>query len=400
MNEPSNPALRRLFWLFAYPFRIFFVVGSLWAALVVILWLLAYQGALQLPLAQPAIHWHAHEMIHGVTSAMIAGFLLTALANWTGIPAIRGWALGALFGLWLAGRLTGLVSAGLPAVWVWLATPLFYLVVAGLATRDLVRARNTRNIPMPLILCLLGGASGLMVHGSLNWQWTLVQVGTGLSLYVLLLLMSVIAGRITPAFSSNWLRMHGRRFDDVRRLPALDWSALAVLVLLAVADLGGAEPLLIGVLGLAAGALHLARLWLWRGWRVAGEPLLWILHLGYLCLALSLVARGALVWFNWPLSLWYHLIGLGAMGILFVGVMTRVGLGHTGRPLRLPVLGLAIYLVMLAALIARLQTLLLPQLGYGTGLIAAGVFWMLAFVLFLVAYMPILTAPRPDGKAG
>lgn len=391
----------RLTWLSAYPFRLFFVLGALWAIISMLAWTLILLGYASAPtLSMIPMHWHAHEMIHGFPSAVIAGFLLTAMANWTGIPAISGRALVALGLLWVSGRLVMILSGLVPDAVVWSLPALFYGALAVIVVRDLWQARNRRNAVMALVLVVLGLASALMVSGALSMNWPRVTAGTHLSLYTLTLLMAVIAGRITPAFSANWLRMRERAFDDVKRLPWLEWSSLLALVFLAAADIAGAADGFVALLGLVAGALHLVRLWFWRGWRVASEPLLWVLHLGYLSLALSLVARGAIAGTDYSLSLWYHLLGLGAMGILIIGVMTRVAMGHTGRPLHLPLVGLVAYLALLAALFARLLSFAWPEWGYQGQLATTAAFWTLGFAAFLWGYTPILTAPRPDGRAG
>lgn len=401
MTTHQLTLFRRPVWLLAYPFRLFFVLGSAWAALSALVWVAIFSGLLS---AQPGLavpmHWHAHEMIHGMTSAMIAGFLLTAMSNWTGIPAPSGRLLGALGLLWVLGRLSVWLADALPSALVWSLSPAFYLALAVLALRDLIRSGNRRNLPMPLILLLLGVGSALMLYGadSLRFDWQ--QAGTLFSLYLIILLMTVIAGRITPAFTANWLRMKGLRHDDLRRLPLLDWGGVVLLVLVAIADITGMQDSLLAALALGAAAVHSLRLWYWRGWRTLDEPLLWVLHLGYLCIALSLGLRGLTALADIPLSLWYHTVGIGAMGILIVGVMTRVGLGHTGRPLTLPILGLAVYFAMILALASRLITLLVPGVEYLSGLWISAGLWALSFGLFLWVYVPILTAPRPDGKVG
>lgn len=390
----------RLSWLLAYPFRLFFTVGALWAIVSVGLWMLTLQGVLTLPQTQLATHWHAHEMLHGFASVIIAGFLLTAMANWTGLPPATGYSLLGLVLIWFAGRLALMLSSYVPEMLIWTISPLFYLALAGLALHDLIEAKNRRNLVMPVILLLLALSSGLMTWGGTTAHWSALTAGTHLSLYTLTLLMAVVAGRITPAFTRNWLASRQKPVEGIRRLPWLEWSSLGALVALAVTDLAGGPGRLVMVLGLGAGVLHLGRLWLWRGWRVAAEPLLGILHLGYLCLALSIAARGLVAGSDQALSLWYHLVGMGAMGILIIGVMTRVAMGHTGRPLTIPVAGLLAYLGIVSALIARLLALIWPELGYMTLILMAGFFWSFGFAAFIWGYLPILTSPRPDGRPG
>lgn len=389
--------------LFLYPFRIFFIAGSIWALLAVVLWVLLLMGKLSLPLGIPASVWHGHEMIHGFTSAIIAGFLLTAMSNWTGIPAISGTPLILLFLLWLAARIALMFSALLPPI-LMLLTPLFYLVLVLHTARILLISGNRRNLIMPLVLLFLGSGSSLMLWGAITADYAWVQTGEKASLYLLTLLIAVIAGRITPAFSSNWLRQRGLRHEDVSRLPALEIISILSLLFLAGADLAGAPNGLIALLATITATAHLSRLFLWRGWRVYREPLLWILHLGYLTLVLSLLSRALVavspaLGLNLNLSSWIHLFGTGTIGIMIIGIMSRVALGHTGRPLLLPPMALAAFVAIITAALTRTLSLMMPG-SYMLWLTMAALLWCLAFALFIICYWKILNSPRPDGKPG
>ncbi|WP_409525795.1 NnrS family protein [Nitrincola sp. MINF-07-Sa-05] len=393
--------------LFLYPFRIFFIAGSIWAVIAVALWISLLMGNLILPLGLPGTVWHGHEMIHGFTSAIIAGFLLTAMSNWTGIPAISGTPLILLFLLWLAARIALIFSALLPPILMFM-TPLFYLVLVLHTARILLISGNRRNLIMPLVLLLLGTGSSLMLWGAISADYAWVQAGEKVSLYLLTLLIAVIAGRITPAFSSSWLRQRGFHHEDLIRLPKLEVICILSLLLLVVADLGGADlgtpDWLIALLALFAAVAHLSRLLLWRSWRIHPEPLLWILHLGYFVLVLSLLSRAVVaaspaLGLHLSLSTWIHLFGTGAIGIMVIGVMSRVALGHTGRPLLLPKLALIAFFTIIATALTRTLSLLVPG-NYLLWLAVSALLWCLAFTLFIVCYWRILSSPRPDGKHG
>jgi uncharacterized protein involved in response to NO len=214
------------------------------------------------------------------------------------------------------------------------------------------------------------------------------------------LIMATIAGRITPAFTRNWLRMQGGEPQRVHISPWLDNLALASLAILYLLEpLADSGPWL-GLAALVAALVNGWRLWRWNGWLAAREPLLWILHLAYLWLVLALALRGishfsAAV----PTALWLHVFGVGAIGVLLLGVMTRVALGHTGRPLRLPSGGLLIYLAINIAALVRLMVAA-QWLEYQLGIVLAAISWMLAFSLFALLYWRILSSPRPDGSPG
>lgn len=377
--------------LFAYPFRIFFVSLAAWAVLVVPLWLLLLFGTVELPLALPALYWHRHEMIFGILNPAIAGFLLTAVATWTGIRGTRGMNLLGLWLVWLIGRLGLLFGDLLPTPLALLPDLLFLPLVMTAAGWRILRARQRRQIVLLVVLALL---------------W-LMQLGfhlqpeghfSGGALILAIALMLVIGGRITPAFSANWLRARGGDPGRIIVRPWLDLAAIGSTLLLWAALL---LELQVAVLPLAVAAAVLtgARLWLWRGWLVRGEPLLWILHLSLLWipLALMLLAGGRLGW--WPATAWLHAAGVGAMGGLILGVISRVALGHTGRALQLP-RGMvsAFILIQLAALTRVLTALTL--LPWQRGLEFSALCWMLAFGLFLWRYTGILSSPRADGEPG
>lgn len=386
--------------LLAYPFRIFFLCTALFGALAIAVWLAVLTGWLSLNTGTSPLLWHAHEMLYGFAPAAIAGFLLTALSNWTGLPPPRGNALLALALLWLAGRLAMAASGLLPA---WLVATIdlsFLVVLAAYALLVLRQARNTRNLPLVGVLAVLASGNLLMHLSLMGMSPRLGELGTLVALDTLALLMGIIAGRIAPAFTRNWLAQHGRASEQVRVRPRLDHAALAATVLMLPADLIAPASVAAGLVALLAGALHLARLIGWRGWCAWRNPLLWILHVGYAWLALALLIKGLTPFLSsLPTSAWYHALGIGAMGTLIVGVMTRVTVGHTGRPLNLLRGAQLIYWLVTAAAILRLAS----AVGAGTGqgiLHAAAAAWVAALLLFTVLYGPLLNRPRADGKPG
>ncbi|MFV0278004.1 MAG: NnrS family protein [Parahaliea sp.] len=392
MNQQPNALL-------SYPFRPFFVLAGAYAALAIAAWVASLAGLLQVLPAPPAPAWHAHEMLYGFVPAAIAGFLLTAMCNWTGARPLTGAPLAALLLLWLLGRSAMWLQPLLPPALVALVDGAFLPVVALYAAGVLWRAGNQRNLMLVLVLLALT-TGNLLTHAAILWQRPMLNtIGLTLGLDIIALLMVIIAGRITPAFSANWLRMRG---DEIPP-PAPEWInrlAIAGPVAMAIADVSGAPPAIIGAAALVAGLGNGLRLLYWQGWRTRAEPLLWILHLAYGFIVLALLLRSALLFglLHNP-SLWYHGLGAGGIGILILGVMTRVAMGHTGRPLSLLPGGLLIYLAVIAAAALRLAVAAgwLPYLG---GLLASGAAWVAAYGLFAVLYTPILSQPRPDGRPG
>lgn len=320
----------------AYGFRPFFLLTGASAALLVAAWIGVLFAGLPLPIGVSPVAWHAHEMLFGVVPAAIAGFLLTAMPNWTGAAPLTGRGLLALLVLWLAGRLAMAAGAWLPALLVAIVDLGFLAVLAAYLAQVLLRHGNRRNLVLVALLLALAFAN-LAGHLDYAGLWPSgARIGQVLALDLLAVLMLVIGGRITPAFTANWLRQQGRDPSCVVTSPTLDQVALISAALVVVADLLTAWP---AVGALAAGVAALAngyRLWSWRGWIAAREPLLWVLHVGIAWVVLALALKALTLVLALPASAWMHAMGTGAAGTLLLGVMTRVALGHTGRALRLP----------------------------------------------------------------
>lgn len=386
--------------LLAHPFRVFFLATGLYGVLVISAWVAFLFAGFSLPINWPALQWHSHEMLYGLVSAAAAGFVLTAMTNWTGATPLNNGSLLALVGLWFLGRVAMWTASWLPLGLVAVIDLAFLPVLGGYVAFTLLRFNNRRNLILVLVLALLTVGNVFMHYGALTGSFSALQRGQLLGFDVISLLMVIIAGRIVPAFSANWLRLKGGNPDWVVRSVWMDRFAIGSVLILVIADWMGAPPVVIGVLAGAAGLINGLRLLQWAGWRVVREPLLWILHLAYAWIAVALLLRG---WsaFNadMPASLWQHILGVGGMGVLILGVMTRVAMGHTGRPLALPRFGIWIYLAILAATAVRVFAAA-GWVDFRFGVILAGIFWVLAFGLFVVLYAPILCSPRPDGRAG
>lgn len=386
--------------LLSHPFRPFFLLAGLYGALLAPVWLAVWFGALPLVQGINPLHWHAHEMLFGLVSAAIAGFMLTAMSNWTGTAPLRGWGLAGLVFLWLVGRLamwqTEVFSPALAA----LADLSFLLVMSLYVAKVIVGSRNHRNLVMVALLALLLVANLLMHLDFSGLVPGLAPRGERLAINLILLLITVVAGRITPAFTTNWLKSQGSTGREVRSWPLLDRAALAAMALIIVVDLVAADSLTAAALALVAALLNGVRLAGWGVWHCRREPLLWILHLGYGWLVVALLLKGLSPFVaDLPASLWLHAAGIGAMGVMILGVMTRVALGHTGRPLALPPGAVLIYGLITLAVLMRL----LSALGWVAQrwpLIVSGAAFSTAFVVFMICYWRILVSARVDGKPG
>lgn len=385
--------------LLAYAFRPFFLLTGAYGALLIAAWVAFLYAGLPLPLGIAPPAWHAHEMLIGLMPAAIAGFLLTAMCNWTGAAPLRGGGLLALLLLWAAGRLAMWFSASLP-LWLVTAVDLAFLpAVAAYVGRVLLRHGNRRNLILSGILAAFALAN-LAMHLHYLGVWPRGQyVGELIALNLLAVIMIIIGGRITPAFTALWLRLQGRDPGVVRRSERLDrWAMLSALAMVP-ADLALAAPWLGATAALLAGLISGWRLLRWRGWHAADEPLLWVLHLGLAWVVVALLLKAATPWVGLAPSAWMHALGVGAAGTLVLGVMTRVAMGHTGRAIRLLRGAVLIYYAISLSALTRLAAAL-GYADYRGSVMVAAAGWVLAFVLFTVLYWPILSGPRADGRPG
>ncbi len=374
-------------------FRPFFLLAALWSAFALPLWLCIYTGQVTLPSALPPVVWHVHEMVFGYALATVAGFLLTAIPNWTGRLPVRGAPLALLVGLWIAGRCAVLFSGALGVAASALIDLAFPAAFAAIVARELIAGKNWKNLPMLAALSLLFTGS-LLVHLQVLGVAETAELGNRLGLATILTLISLVGGRIVPSFTRNWLakaRPKGRlpapigRFDLVALL-----VTIAGLLAWVISPVGTLTPWL----ELSAGLAVAARLSRWCGLATLREPLVFILHLGYGWLALGLLLLG----FNGlhallPPTTALHALTAGAVGTMTLAVMTRATLGHTGQGLVAGRRTQAIYaLVTLAALLRLLAPLAGEDMLSLTWV--AGVAWSAAFGLFAIVYGGLLLKPR------
>jgi uncharacterized protein involved in response to NO len=383
--------------LFGEGFRPFFLAAGLWAPAAMALWVGHLAGWIELPTAFGPLNWHVHEMLFGFAAAAVAGFLLTAIPNWTGRMPLQGVPLIVLASLWLAGRIACALSLWTGPAAAAIADLAFLAVLLLAIGREILAGRNWRNLPMVGALSLLLAANLLFHLEALEIAPT-ADIGRRLGVAMLLLMISLIGGRIIPSFTRNWLAK-----QEAAELPAAfgipDRVALAATALALASWVVGVPGIISGPLLIAAGIAAAIRLARWRGLATVKEPLLVVLHLGHGWLAIGLVLLGAseltdLV----PASAALHALTAGAIGTMILGVMTRATLGHTGHALTAGAGTTAIYTFITLATLARLAVWWLP-VRYDLLLQLAGLAWIAAFLLFLAIYGPMLLGPR-QSKAG
>jgi uncharacterized protein involved in response to NO len=376
-------------------FRPFFLLAGGFAALVVALWLLALAGKVGFDGYLGPMYWHAHEMVFGFTVAVIAGFLLTAAGNWTGRETAIGGRLIMLVALWVAGRVAFVAMAVLPGPIIAVADLAFLPALALVVGRALVATRNRRNYPVLAIVIALWLAD-LAVHLDANgvlrgWQWR-ATLG---AIDVVILLILFLSARIFPMFTRN-----ATQVASIHNLPALDIATVVAMAGLAIVDVVFAGRTSAAVLAAATAALALVRSLPWGARHTVRHPLLWILHVGHAWIVVGLGLRAAAeLTSKVPVVSAIHALTTGAIGCTTLGMMARVSLGHSGRPLviRTPV-AIAFGVLTLSAVIRVLGPLSLTT--YSTTLYISGMLWSLAFATFTVAYAQILVRPRIDGRPG
>jgi uncharacterized protein involved in response to NO len=390
LQPQAGPGAAR-FALWNLGFRPFYLLASSFAALSILSWVARYAGILPAGrLSTPA--WHGHEMLYGYTMAVVAGFLFTAVRNWTGRPTPTGATLMALAALWLAGRVLVLTPFALAAAVVNAAFPIAVAVGIGI---PIVRSRSRRNYFFVALMLLLGAAvlSFHLSHlGVLSWPARAsLQVGLDVVLFVL----AVMGGRVIPMFTSNAIPgVHAARHPVVEKL------ALGSVLALLAADVLQLPSTVGAALALGAAVAHAARLRLWQPWRTLRTPLVWVLHLAYFWIVVHLLLRGLAALGLVGDLLAVHALTVGAIGGMTVGMMTRTARGHTGRPLVADGFEVACYvLVALAAAIRVFGGMLLPG-AYVATVVISGICWSAAFALYTVRYWPVLSRPRLDGKPG
>ena len=373
-------------------FRPFFFGGALWAVVALSLWLLSLAGGVTLPTHFEPLAWHRHEMLFGFVGAVVSGFLLTAIPNWTGRLPIAGPPLAGLAALWLAARLAVFASSQVGALVAALLDVGFFVVLAAVAGREVIAAKN-RNLPM-VILVLLFAAANAIDHAAAARLLADGDLGIRAAIGLIVLMISLIGGRIIPSFTRNWMVKNGIK-DRLPTQPGrFDLAVIAATAVAVLAWLVLPSSFATGLLCLAAGALQAARLARWRGWRTLTDSLVLILHVGYSWLPLGLLLLGGgLVGAPVPRSAAIHALTAGAMATMILAVMTRATLGHTARELSASPQTAFLYLLVTVGAVLRVASPL-GLIDYTLGMEFAAVAWAGAFILFLSVYGPILFRPR------
>jgi uncharacterized protein involved in response to NO len=371
-------------------FRPFYLLASIYAALAIPLWAIRYAGWLREPSLGPL--WHAHEMLFGYTVAVVAGFLFTAVRNWTARPTPTGLTLASICALWIAGRALALTPFGWTSAFVNAAFPIVVAVGIGI---PLIRAGNRRNYFFIVLLLAIAVAELVVQTAALGALALPPWLGVQIALDVILFIMTVMAGRVVPMFTNN-----GVPGANAIRLPWLEKAVLGVTIAVLAADIIQAPALLLAAITFVAALLHGARLALWKPWRTLRVPIVWSLHVAYAWIIVHLAMRSLAALDLVPAPLATHALTIGAIGGLTLAMMTRTARGHTGRPLTADRFDVAAYLLVLVAALVRVAGPVLDGSHYVATVFIAAASWSAAFAIYAIRYWPSLTSPRADGKQG
>jgi uncharacterized protein involved in response to NO len=385
--------------LFAYGFRSQFLLAGLAGLLLVPVWALNFAFTTPLISSWPPMLWHAHEMLFGFIVSAIAGFLLTAVPSWTGQKGFAGLPLIILAVFWLGARVLIADSARWPPLLISLIDLAFLPLLGALIARPLLRSRN-RNTPLLIVLGLLW-LTNLTFHiGLLRSNPPLALHALHVGIDIVLVLVTVVGGRIVPAFTGSALRPRGLQ-DLVKNRPALTVLAVAAMAAVTLTDVIAPDTRLAGVVAAIAATVQAARLLQWAAWRTLRQPIVWVLHLGYAWLPVGLALKAiAMLSGAAVAAFWLHALTIGALTTMIVAVMTRASLGHTGRALIVDPLITLAYLLLTGAALIRVFGLSVLGLNYPSVIVLTALCWTVAFALFVWVYAPIFWKPRIDGKPG
>ncbi|WP_338547865.1 NnrS family protein [Roseovarius phycicola] len=384
--------------LFSFGFRPFFLGAAVWAVLSILAWVAMLGGRLELPIRYDIVSWHAHEVLFGYLGAVIAGFLLTAVPNWTGRLPVVGWSLAALAGLWLIGRIAMATSDLMPASAAVLLDLAFPLALSLVAAREIFAGKNWKNlIILSLLLAFL--VANAMFHFEALVGYAASGPGLRLGLATALMLVAVVGGRVVPSFTRNWLVKAGNDHLPAPPMQAYDKLALLALLVSLLVWVIWPDTKMTGVLLAVAGILHLIRLARWQGHRTGPEALVWVLHLSYLFIPLGALLHAGVILGGATehLASTQHVWMIGAVGLMTLAIMTRATLGHTGGVLHAGRGTICLYLALFCAVCLRTVAAFSDDPSAMQN--AAAGFWCLSFLGFVVLYGPRLLRPRVTQRA-
>jgi len=402
--SPQIPKESQAWVPFSKGFRPFFLSAACLAAVAIVYWTLLFSG--QVPATSlayfPALTWHMHEMVYGYVGAVIAGFLLTAVNNWTGRTTLEGWPLAMLLLIWLGARILPFLGDGY-GWYVAFCNAAFFVYLAISIALPIVASGNYRNLFVVVIVSILA-ISNILLHADLLGvgDAQIAVLAIPIAFYLQLLLIIIIAGRVFPMFSANGLNgiYSPKKWLWLEIASVISFASFAVLDITFRYGATVSNHLVFAA-ALAVAIIHSARVAAWFHWRIATKPLIWVLHVGYYFLIIGVVLVGLSAYYSQMRVPGLHAILVGGVGLITVGMMARVSLGHTARDLNNPTkLITAVFVLILLAAVVRVFLPLASPDFYLTAIRLAGYLWGAAFLLFVSYFSIVLLSPRIDGVRG
>ena len=391
MRQWRGPAI------LSFGFRAMFTLAGLWAVLAMGLWILMLTDLIELPTRFDPVTWHTHEFLFGYLSAVMAGFLLTAVPNWTGRLPVVGWHLASLAGLWIIGRAAVFMSTYLPIWSVIAADMAFLLVLSCVILREIIAAKNWKNLPVLILIGVLMVANLVFHLESAAGAYAPHGFGLRLGVSVVLVLVMLISGKIIPSFTRNWLVKQGASRLPTPPMQRFDKATLVVTIMVMIGWTSVPDARLTGSALLVMVVLHAIRLTRWQGVATGAEPLVWVLHVAYAFVPLGAALNALSVFVPNAMSqaAALHVWTAGAIGLMTLAVMTRASLGHSGRDLHATHTTTLAYCALIASVVTRVLADVIFDLR-GVFLNTSGALWIVAFATFVIAYGPMLATAKPE----
>ena len=394
IDDPNDKVNKDSFALFALGFRPFFLLAAISAPVLITLWLLKLFGMITLSNYYSSTGWHAHEMLFGYTMAVIAGFLLTAAGNWTGMKMINGWQLALLSIVFILGR----IAPFFPEIPYWLIVVLdlsFIPLVALLIAIPVIKVKQWSNIIfVPLLLAM--AAANLTVHlSTLNIIDTSIVTGSRVMLYLVIFLIVVMGGRVIPFFTER-----GVEGVVTKKWTWVEYLSPISIILLVIADVIFSNNTMTGYAALLATVIHTIRLYGWYSNKIWQVPLVWILQVAYAWFIVGFILKSLTLMNSAAVIFSYHAFTVGGIGIMTLGMMARVSLGHTGREMKLNSWMVLAFILINVAVIFRVILPIFMHDHYLQLIQVAGWLWVVAFAIYLLVYTPMWVQPRVDGRPG
>ncbi len=396
LSEPSAEKAKQAMSMqafFSFAFRPLFLFGALFSIISLLLWSQALTGSIQLQVYGGMFWWHMHEMLFAFVTAIIIGFLLTAVQNWTGVRSLNGRGLMVLVGIWLLARVVMFFPTLVP-LWLIALLDMLFLPIAAIAlAMPIIKVKLWRNILFIPILLIMTVCNGMMHYSVLAQAPEILTGATTFMVLLVTLIMCIMGGRVFPMFTANGTK--------TPRVPALAWleKASMVSIIIAVISGSGVLPLpaeFIAIVFIVSGLLHAFRVFRWKFSVTLQTPLVWSLHISYWALSVGLVMFGlAKITSVVSISQAIHTLTVGAMGTMILAMISRVSLGHTGRNIIVGKVMTFAFISIVAALITRVFAHYVIS-DYNLVIQLSVLLWVVAYGCFVALYLPILTRPRAD----